>query len=82
MGSAIYLILGVLTFIYLIFDLALKWEEFEKSAGGIVLAWPAATLILIVGTVFWPLTWLYMGLRFLRKLKASKVEVSKADGEN
>ena len=82
MGSAIYLILGVLTFIYLIFDFALNWEAFEKSAGGAFLAWPVAALLLVVGTVFWPLAWLYLGLRFLQKLKASKVEVSKANGEN
>ena len=81
MGSAIYLIIGVLTFIYLLFDFAVRWEKFEKGAGGAFLAWPTAALLLVVGTVFWPLTWLYVGLRFLQKLKASK-EVTEADGEN
>lgn len=82
MGTAIYLIIGVATFIYLIFDLAINWEAFEKGAGGAWLAWPAVALILGFGTVAWPLTWFYVGLRFLQKLKGSKKEATEADGKN
>ena len=82
MGSAIYLILAVVTFLYLIFDLAVGWEKFEKAAGGAWLSWPAAAFILCVGTVVWPATWLYVGLRFLQKIKGSKAETAETDGKN
>ena len=82
MGSAIYLILAVVTFLYLIFDLAVGWEKFEKAAGGALLSWPAAAFILCVGTVVWPATWFYVALRFLKKIKGSKAETAETDGKN
>ncbi len=85
MGSAIYLILAVVTFLYLIFDLTVSWEKFEESVGGAWLAWPGAAMVLVLGTLIWPATWFYVGLRFVHKIKGSKAETAETaetDGKN